>query len=221
MVDRAQLQVLVVDENPLTRFGVLSIANLHPLLHVCDEAADARAARELYSRENPAVVLLDVTLPHGDGIELVEEFSQLQPDCRFIVVSELCDHATIERAFHAGAHGYVSKKDQAAEVLCALEAVITGGTYMSKLVTECLRATMSRKLPNRALAYIRDLSNRELHIFRRIGKGQGTTAIARELGVSVKTIETHQGRMKAKLRLMTIAQLRIAAASWLAFSLIA
>ncbi len=201
------------------RFGILSVANLHPLLHVCEEAGDARTARVLYSQTKPHIVVLDISLPHGDGIELMREFSGINPGCRFVVVSGLCDCAVVQRAFRAGANGYVSKTDPAAEIFCALEAVLVGGDYMSKSISESLRLAIVRKPANRALTEVSRLSLRELHIFRRIAKGQTTLAIARELGVSVKTIQTHQGRIKTKLQLITMAQLRLVAATWLACSM--
>jgi len=214
MAPREQFQVLVVDENPLTRFGISSVVNLHPFLHVCEEAADARSARAAHAAEVPHIVILDILLPHGDGIELVREFSSCRPKCRPIVVSDLVDSPTIRRAFQAGALAYISKKDEAAQILCALEAVLSGTTYTSKIVSETLQAEISRKTPGRIHKLINTLSNRELHVFRRLARNQGTTAIARELSVSVKTVETHLSRIKEKLHLESSVQLHHVAESW-------
>jgi DNA-binding NarL/FixJ family response regulator len=93
MANEQQLRVLVVDENPLTRFGIVSVVNLHPLLRVCKEAADARSARASHSTECPQIVVLDIVLPHGDGIELLREFASFKPRCRSVVVSAWCDPA--------------------------------------------------------------------------------------------------------------------------------
>jgi len=195
---------------------MLSVANLHPLLHVCEEAADARAARELYPWERPEVVVLDIVLPHGDGIELLREFARYETKCWYVVVSELCDAGMVQRAFDAGAQAYVSKRDEAAELLCALEAVITDGTYVSKIVSQNLRSDVSRRRLEPALKLLGNLSDREMHIFCRIGQEQGTTAIAQALGLSVKTVETHQARIKEKLHLSGSAQLHRVAENWMA-----
>ena len=214
MAQQEQYQVLVVDENPLTRFAILSVVNLHPLLHVCEEAADARSARAAHAAEMPHFVVLDIQLPHGDGIELVKEFVHSQPKCRTLVVSELIDSETVQRAFRAGVQAYLSKKDEAAQLLCALLAVISGNTYISKIVSASLQADVRRTVPSQALKRIATLSDRELHIFRRVGRSQGASAIARELSVSVKTIETHLGRIKEKMHLKSSEELHRAAESW-------
>ena len=214
MEKREKYQVLVVDENPLTRFAILSIVNLHPLLHVCEEAADARSARAAHVAERPHLVVLDIQLPHGDGIELVREFALSQPRSHTLVMSELTDSEIVRRAFRAGAQAYLSKKDEAAQLLCALIAVVSGNTYMSKIVSAALQADVRRTAPSRTLQLIGTLSDRELHIFRRIGKSQGASAIAKELSVSIKTIETHVGRIKEKLRLNSSEELHRAAERW-------
>ncbi len=144
-----QIQVLVVDENPLTRFGILSVVNLHPELHVCEEAADALTACALFIRERPTMVVLDVSWPKGDGIELVRKFSRLRTGCSFVVVSDLRDSATVRRAFQAGAGAFVSKTDEAAELFCALEAVITGRTYLGKVVSSTFISKVELKSPSR------------------------------------------------------------------------
>jgi len=209
-----QLQVLVVDGNPLMRFAMLSVINLHPLLRVCEEAGDSRAARELYSRERPNLVVLDIALPNVDGIELLRDFTRFEPNCRYVVVSQICDAGIVQRAFKAGAHAYVSKSDEAAELLCALEAVITNRTYLGKRISRAMQANVSQVSSSRIARLLGSLSDRELHIFHRIGSGQGTTIIAQELGLSVKTVETHKAHIKDKLHLVDAAQLRRAAESW-------
>jgi len=121
----------------------------------------------------------------------------------------------VQRAFEAGARAYVSKSDEAAELLAALEAIITNRRFIGKLVSKALELNASHKPNDRALRLLRNLSDREMHIFRRIGKGEGTTAIARELGISVKTVETHNAHIKEKLRLSGSTQLHRTAENWL------
>lgn len=212
---RARLEVLVVDKNPLMRFALISVANLHPLLHVCEEAGDARTARALFARERPHIVVLDVALPKGDGIELVREFARFEPACRHIVVSEICQAGIVRRAFDAGALAYLSKSDEPSELLAALEAVITQRKFIGKLVSQALEYDASHTPPDRVMKLLRNLSDREMHIFHRFGNGQGTTAIAKELGISVKTVETHQAHIRQKLQLTDSMQLRRAAENWI------
>jgi len=209
-----RLQVMVVDPNPLMRFALLSVVNLHPLLQVCGEAGDARSARSLFLKECPRIVVLDIDLPKGDGIELVREFVQFESMCRYVVVSAISEPGIVQRAFDAGAQAYVSKNDEATELTVALETVITNGTFIGKLISQAIGFNITNTPPKRALKLLGNLSDREMHIFRRMGKGEGTTAISRELGISIKTVETHQAHIKKKLHLASSTQLHLAAESW-------
>jgi DNA-binding NarL/FixJ family response regulator len=122
----------------------------------------------------------------------------------------------VERAFQAGATAYISKIDEAIELSKALEAAIIGKTYLGKIVSDCLHTEVTSRLPNRTLKLLHSLSDREFHIFRRIGAKQGASAIAQELSISIKTLETHQRRIKEKLNLSSGIQLHHAAESWIA-----
>jgi DNA-binding NarL/FixJ family response regulator len=216
MTDHPTARVLIVDGEPLTRFGIAALINLHPLLRVCEEAGDVRAARAACAEEKPDLIVLELALAGGDGLELLRDFARLHPPARTVVVSARDDALSVQRAFRAGARGYVTKQEEATEVLAALEEVFTGGIFASARVANLLVADLAARRAPRALGNLSALSDRELLVFRRIGQKNGATAIARELAVSVKTVETHQGRIKEKLGLPTCAELRRRAERWVA-----
>ena len=216
MADISRARVLIIDGEPLTRFGIAALVNLHPLLCVCGEAGDARTGRVACEQEMPDLIVLELELPGGDGIELLRDFARLHPPARAVVVSGREDALSVQRAFRAGARGYVTKHEQAAELLAALEQVFTGGIFASERVAHLLVADLAARRSPRGLGNLSALSDRELLIFRRFGQKHGTTAIARELAVSVKTVETHQGRIKEKLGLANSAELHRRAEQWVA-----
>jgi DNA-binding NarL/FixJ family response regulator len=208
---RHPLGVLVLEPNPLTRFGIESVIDLHPLLHVCGEACEARMARSLCSAKKPDLIVLALFPPNGDGIELLKEFATIHPPARAIVVIDSSEAVFVQRSFRAGARGCVTKHEEPTELLAGLEDVLSGKLFISsgvsQILANCEHQSSSRNLHT--------LSDRELSVFRRLGSKQGPTEIARELGLSVKTVETHQRRIKEKLRLPNGVELNLAAERWL------
>jgi len=210
-------RVLVVDGMPLTRFALVTIVECHPRMVVCAEARDAPEARQLCASHSPDVAVLDLDVPRGDGLDLLLDFRRLHPAVRLLVISEREDPLSIERAFRAGARSYISKREEGGELLAGLESLLTENLFASArvfhLVLEAMAGGGRRQRPRQDVA---GLSHRELQVFMRMGRGSGATAISRELGVSVKTIETHQQRMKEKLHLCTASELHRCAARWMA-----
>ncbi len=215
MDENRKLRVMVVEGWPLIRLGLVTLSNLHPRLEVCAEAADGPTARRLCAEEKPDLIVLNLAIPRGDGIELLRDFHKLHPPARMLVVSDREDALSLERAFRAGAGGYVSMREEPTEVFAGLERLMAGERFASKrvshLLLEHLASGPGRKGPRWDVA---TLSDRELQIFRLLGAKLGATAIAQELGISVRTIETHQMRMKEKLHVATGAALHRLAEEW-------
>ncbi len=213
MDEPRKLRVMIVNGVPLVRFGLAALAGCHPLLEVCAEAGDAREARRICAEEKPDLAVLDLEVPHGDGVELLRDFRKLHEPLRSLVVSEREDALSVQRAFRAGARGFVTAREEPAEVLAALDAVLAGRLYASRRVSLLLLEQMAGGSVAHSVAA---LSDRELQVFRLLGRGLRPTAIARDLGVSVKTVETHQQRMKEKLRAANGAELHRQAEHWVA-----
>lgn len=203
-----RLRVLVVDGVPLTRFALVSLIELHPLYEVCAEAVDAPEARRLCAEELPDLVVLDLAVPRGDGVELLREFPKLHPGVRSMVVTDRDDALSVRRAFRAGARAYVTKLDEGGEVMMGLERMLAGELFASARVSHLLLERLAEGSSAGSEREVELLSDRELQVFLLLGRNLGATAISRELGVSVKTVETHQQRMKEKLGLATGAELQ-------------
>jgi len=214
---RTKAKVLVVHRIGFVRSGVLSLIAKSMQFAVCGETDEAPLARELFLRHKPHVVVIGLRLNGADGIQLIKEFRNLNPIAAILALSEYPDAFSVQRVFRAGARAYLSIED-APELLRAFEKILTGHPYVGASVLPLIISNFASGTRHSRSSDIYSLSDRELEIFSFIGRGVSVSELATELHVSVKTIETHQMRMKEKLALHTAAELRQKAREWLAKS---
>jgi DNA-binding NarL/FixJ family response regulator len=212
-----KVKVLVIHRTGFVRSGVLSLIAKSTQFIACGETGEAPFARELFLRHKPKLVLLGLTLRGGDGFQLIKEFCKLEPEAATLVVSERTDALSIRRAFRAGARGYLTI-DGAAEMVRAFNEISAGRVYVSASVLPLILSHFAAGAKSPRGSEINSLSDRELEIFSFIGRGFSVSELANELHISVKTIETHQMRIKEKLGLHNAAELRQKAREWLARS---
>ena len=207
--------VLVVHHAPLTRFGLTTLITSSRQFKVIGETGEAPLARRLFTENTPNLVVLSLTLHKGDGISLLKDFKKMNPAARALVVTARNDSLSVQRAFKAGARGYVVTEDETAEVLHALERIVAGELYASSTVARGLLQMLASGLVETPRDRCGQLSDRELQVFRLIGSGLGTSRVATELQLSVKTIETHRQRIKQKLGLTNGTELTRRATEWM------
>jgi DNA-binding NarL/FixJ family response regulator len=210
-------KVLVVYRTGFVRSGVLLLIGESSQFVVCGETEEAPLARELFVREKPDVVLVGFRLCGADGIQLIKEFRSLNPVAAILCLSDYWDALLAQRVFRAGARACLSVED-APELLRAFDEILTGRPYVGVSVLPLILTNFAGRTKNSRNSDINSLSDRELEIFSFIGRGLSVSELASELNVSVKTIETHQMRMKDKLALHSAAELRQKAREWLARS---
>jgi DNA-binding NarL/FixJ family response regulator len=210
-------KVLVIHRTGFVRSGVLSLIAKSIRFIACGETDEAPLARELFLRHKPDLVLIGLRLCGADGIQLIKEFRSLNPAAAILALSEHADAFSAQRAFRAGARGYLSIED-APELLRALDEISSGRPYVGASVLPLILSNFAAGTKGSHSSDINSLSDRELEIFSFIGRGLSASELASELNVSVKTIETHQMRMKEKLALRSAAELRQKAREWLARS---
>lgn len=210
-------KVLVVHRTGFVRSGVLSLIAQSLQFVACGETDEAPLARELFVRHKPKLVLLGLTLRGGDGFQLIKDFCKLEPAAATLVLSERNDALSIRRAFRAGARGYLTL-DAAAEMVRAFDEISASRVYVGASVLPLILSNFAAGTKGSRGSDINSLSDRELEIFSFIGRGFSVSELAIELHVSVKTIETHQMRIKEKLALHSAAELRQKAREWLARS---
>jgi len=214
---RTKAKVLVVHRIGFVRAGVLSLIAKSMQFVVCGETDAAPLARDLFLRHKPHLVVVGLRLCGADGIQLIKEFRSLDPAASILALSEHPDAFSAQRVFRAGARAYLSIED-APELLRAFDEISAGHPYVGASVLPLILSNFAGGTRNSRSSDINSLSDRELEIFSFIGRGVSVSELAAELHVSVKTIETHQMRMKEKLALHSAAELRQKAREWLAKS---
>jgi len=210
---RGKTTVLVVDDHPIVRRGLVELVNSQPDLSVCAEADSGAAALALLAELHCDLALIDLSLQDTTGIELTRDLKTRHPELPVLILSMHDESVYAERALHAGARGYLMKEEITSHILEAIRTVLSGRVYLSQPMTARLldRAAGARTEAKSALSC---LSDRELEIFEMIGQGLGTSAIAGRLHLSVKTVETHRAHLKEKLRLGSASELQYYAICW-------
>ena len=212
----APYQILVVDDHPIVRQGLQRLIDQQTDLVVCGEAASPQEAEAAIRKLRPDLVIIDISLKNGDGIELVKDARARNPKLAILVLSMHDETIYAERLLAAGANGYIMKQAAPEQFLTALRRVLEGGIYVSEVVG----SNMIRKLASagRHLSWnpLENLSNRELQILQMIGCGQSTRQAAAALRLSMKTVESHRQHIKRKLNLATGSQLVQYAVNWAA-----
>jgi DNA-binding NarL/FixJ family response regulator len=201
----ARRRVFLVEDHPIVRDGLAQLINDEPDLVVCGATADAPAALRGIEELSPDVTVVDLLLGEDDGLELVKTLRARFTRMPTLVLSMYGEALYAERALRAGARGYVTKLAPTDSVLVAIRRVLAGEIYVSeatatRLVTKLVGGDAAADDPG-ATPDLSRLSDREFEVFRLIGRGAGPTEIARQLGVSVKTVETHREHIKKKLAL--------------------
>lgn len=208
-------KLLLVDDHPILRQGLAQVINRQPGLQVCGEAETGPEAMALIERTSPDLVLIDLSLRSGDGIELVKDVKARFGAVPMLILSMHDEFVYAERALRAGARGYVMKQERVDQLLEAIGRVLGGGIYVSAKLAEKMVDQFVGG-PREAIGLAVDrLTDRELQVFRLIGQGLGTRLIAENLGLSRKTIESHREHIKEKLRLRNGDELIQRAIQWM------
>jgi DNA-binding NarL/FixJ family response regulator len=209
-------RVFVVDDHPLVRDGLSTLIKQEDDLDVCGVAEDAASALPAIAASRPHIALIDISLKDNSGLELIKDLAIQQPSLAVIVVSMHDEMLYAERALRAGARGYVMKRETTGNVLTAIRRVLEGGVYLSDNVVAQManRVAGQRQRDSASAERVEQLSDRELEVFRLLGRGQSTTAIARVLHINLKTVQAYCARAKEKLGLTTAIELRRAATRW-------
>jgi DNA-binding NarL/FixJ family response regulator len=211
-----QRRVLIVDDHPIVRQGLRRMIEPESDLVVCGEVQTEREARTAIRALAPDVVIVDISLGQGDGLELVRDVHAQQPELPMLVLSMHDELIYAERLLAAGASGYIMKQAASDQLLVALRTVLEGGTYLSESLASNLGRAGGSMGSGPGADPIDRLSNRELQVLSLIGRGMSSREAAEALGLSVKTVETHRQSLKRKLNLATNAQLLQYAINWYA-----
>src|SRR6266700_6977136 len=182
-------RVVAVGDTIISEQGLVAIIGRDPRYHVCGAAHTFEEANKLVRQQHPDVLLIEPFLENRDAIRWIKDLATEFPRIRILVVSRQSERTYDERALHAGASGYWMKNSSVEELMHAIETVLAGEIYASKAIT-C--HAMQKFAGGRNLPHSLDvLSNREMAVFSLIAAGHGSGQIAKQLGISRKTVETH------------------------------
>ena len=200
-------RILVLDEHPLVREGIINYLNLQPDLAVCGEADNIRDTRDKLATCKPHLLISALRLGTGDSLEFVKALKAERPALLILVYSAFEEAIFAERALRAGADGFVMKKAPKQELLAAIREVISGNIYVSRDVAiRAFKKSLESRPEHRSShspssTGIEKLSDREMHVFNLLGSGLRNSQIAHSLNLSVKTVESHRENIKHKLGL--------------------
>lgn len=209
----AKKRIFLVDDHPLVCEWLTNLIQQQPDLMVCGETENAPSALSGVAPAKADLVIVDINLKNSSGIELIKSLKELHPDIPVLVLSMHDESLYADRAFRAGAKGYVNKRESAQKMVEAIRRVLDGKLYVSEKSAEILATQAVRgRTMNRSA--VETLSDRELEVFERLGQGIGTRQIAEGFGVSVKTVQAYCARIKEKLNLNNATELMREAVRW-------
>lgn len=197
-IPNSPIRLLLVDDHPLVRDGLRARLEAVPGFEVAGEAGNAAEAQAQVDALRPQLVLMDVGMKDVNGIDLTAQLLAREPALQVLMLSMYDNPEYVQRALLAGARGYVLKDSPASEIIAAIEAVAGGGTFLSPAVSR-------RLFRNQAPRPV--LSLREGEILSALARGLSSKLIAREMDVSVRTVEAHRQSIKRKLGLEGQAEL--------------
>ena len=198
-----KIRVMIVDDHAILRAGLKMLVNAQPDMEVVSEAPDGEKAVQTARETRPDVALLDLTMPRVGGMQALQQMARDCRETRVLVLTMHDDPAYLRSALAAGASGYLLKRAVDAELLAAIRAVHSGGTYVDPrlanvLVQDVLAKRGTRAGPKRPVNL---LSDRELQVLSLVARGYTSAQIAKEIFVGVKTVETYRSRFAEKLGL--------------------
>ena len=206
-------RVLLVDDHPIVRQGLALLIDREADLSVCGEAEGSHSAFLAISTLRPDIVVLDISLSGPDGLDILKEIRTKTTNLPVLILTMHDESIYAERAVRAGANGYIMKQEATEKVLVAIRRILQGEVYLSDRLTNSMLRQYARGTTPQSSPLL-NLSDRELEVFRLIGKGHGTRQIADDLHVSVKTIESYQAHIKEKLALRNARELLQHAIEW-------
>jgi len=209
----ARKRLLILDDHPMMREGLAQLINNESDLTVCGEAGTGLEAIDLVAKQKPDLVLADISLPDKSGLEVIKELQAFHPDLEVLVISMHEESLYAQRVLRAGARGYIMKQEGGKKLMEAIRRVLGGQIYVSEKMSSTLLESLSGQT-GKSKSPIGELSDREFEVLQLLGQGKGTSEIAAQLHLSVKTVDAHRANIKRKLNLQSASELMRYAVRW-------
>lgn len=212
MTDTTKHHVLVVDDHPLFRKGVVQLLQLDSSFTVDGEAGTYEEAIEKFEHFHPSLVLLDLNMKGTNGIEILSAIKSRDPSTRVIMLTVSDNPTDLVQAIRSGVDGYLLKDQDPDEILSKIKMAVEGKTVLSPQLMSALSASLKQDDHALAKRELKELTNREIAVLQCIAKGMSNKAIARELDISDGTVKVHVKHVLRKLSFRS----RVEAAVWMA-----
>src|ERR1043166_4514088 len=212
-------QVLIVDDHPVLCDGLEQLIDRQPDLTCVGVADNTSDAKRLVQECKPDLMILDLRLKGGDALDFIKTLRVEFPEVKVLVLSQYDELIFAERTLRAGACGYIMKENVTDEVLRAVRKVLAGELYFSDRVAAAVVQRTLRDKPIASRVGVESLSDREMQVFQLLGGSYSAREIAEQFHLSRKTVETHCEKIKHKLSLHNVAELKQFARKWVAENL--
>lgn len=201
------MRILIADDHGIVRQGLRSLIEHEPDMEVVGEAQDGHAVLRLAKDLKPDVIIMDITMPELNGIEATREVLRTVPATKVIALSMHAEGHIVKEALNAGACGYILKTNLFDELVRALEAAVSGDSYLSPRITDVMVHEWVRRRSQPACDLGAELSPRERTILQLTAEGKAVKEIARHFRVSIKTAHANRRKIMEKLGVSTVAEL--------------
>lgn len=204
MSDR-RTRVMLADDHTLVRGGIRKILEGQPGIEVVAEAADGAAALELVRSTDADVLVLDLKMPGTDGIDVLRAVRAIRPDLKVIILTMHAGQEYVSRAVKGGADAYLLKDSAVQDLVAAVDAVMAGRTYFSPAIQQQLAGLL--RSGGQPPSGTQTLTDREREVLTWLARGLSSKEVAKELNISVRTVETHRANLMHKLGVKSVAVL--------------
>ena len=201
------IRILLADDHKILRSGLRGLIEKQPRFEVVAEAANGRSAVKLSQKLTPDIAIMDISMPDLNGIEATRQIIGNSPRTKVIILSVHSEQRFVAEVFKAGASGYLLKDNSFDELVSAIHAVMTEGTYLCPQIATVVRDDYLQHLLRAAPSTPSTLTAREREVLQLLAEGKATKEIAFSFNLSVKTVEAHRQRIMEKLNIRTVAEL--------------
>jgi DNA-binding NarL/FixJ family response regulator len=202
------VRILLADDHTVMRAGLRLLLERHENFEVIGEAADGREAVEIAAEQKPAVVVMDVAMPHLNGVEAARQILTRNPDIAIVMLSMHSDESYVLRSLKAGARAYLLKDSAEADLIAAIQAITEGRSFFSPGVRALLKEDYIYRLQKFGADDTYELlTAREREVLQLVAEGRSNKEVASLLGLSLYTVETHRTHILQKLNLHSVPEL--------------
>jgi DNA-binding NarL/FixJ family response regulator len=204
-----KLRILIADDHELVRRGIRGLLRAQSGWKIVGEVKNGQEAVEKAKKLRPDVIILDIGMPNLDGLEATRQIREAAPNTEILILTMHESNQMVRRVLEAGARGYVLKSDLAGHLVKAVKAVSKGMVYLTPKVSEIVLkefVNTGNESQRRESSQVRP-TPREIEVIRLLAEGKANKAIASELGITIRTVETHRAKIMLKLGLHSLTQL--------------